>query len=65
MCGRVCITIRATAKIKGVLIIACGANVNCLDEFGASALGYLAKLSFIEDFHGNIIVLLRNLVKKS
>jgi len=36
-------------------LIARGANVNCLDEFGASALGYLTKLACIEDLHGDII----------
>jgi len=36
-------------------LIARGANVNCLDEFGASALAYLTKFAFIEDLHSDII----------
>ena len=40
-------------------LIVRGANVNCLDEFGTSALGYLTKHASIEDLHGDIVEFLK------
>ena len=38
-------------------LIARGANINCLDEFSTSALGYLT----IEDLHGDIVEFLEGI----